>query len=387
MRFYCSILIVLILPLLVTCGVGVRPPEGTLSSSTPLKVAPKHFAASVSSDTEVTLSWDPISGATYYELQTSQNGESWTLITAQISASLQTYTHSGLTGTTRYYYRIRALNDSGPSPFSSTVAATTLFRPSPPLSLTSTSVSESTIAFSWTNQSADQSMIKLERMPYGGSWSEIATLSGSATSYSDSGLTDLTHYSYRLRATGSAGDSVYSSTFSAFTYWFGSAFSDNFDSGVNSVFWTLGPTSSASSGAVFVSISPPTTFESADSVFYAKGDYDVRVNFSGLTLPACAMDAVGLYAVSIDSTGSYNIERRPGTLFSDVPGGNVADGNLSGIFRIRRVGNITTVYRTDGVTALNGAAGTTSPMYFRMYARADTGACSASGYFDDFTLQ
>ena len=70
------------------------------------------------------------------------------------------------------------------------------------------------------------SMIKLRRaaalavtglLLCGGAWAQIASLAAGTTSYSNTGLSASTAYSYRIKATNSIGDSSYSSTASATT--------------------------------------------------------------------------------------------------------------------------------------------------------------------------
>jgi len=80
-----------------------------------------------------------------------------------------------------------------------------------------TAASSSTINLTWTDQSNNETGFKIERALGGGAFSQVATVGAGVTSYTDSGLTASTSYSYRVRASNSAGDSAYSNTASATT--------------------------------------------------------------------------------------------------------------------------------------------------------------------------
>ena len=84
--------------------------------------------------------------------------------------------------------------------------------PTAPSILTATAQSSSSIALSWTDNSANETGFKIYR---GGV--VITTTSANATSYTDTDLTASTTYSYYLKATNSSGDSSASNTASATT--------------------------------------------------------------------------------------------------------------------------------------------------------------------------
>ncbi len=75
--------------------------------------------------------------------------------------------------------------------------------PTSPTSLTATAVSQSQIDLSWTDNSNDETGFEVER-----DGSLITTTAANATSYSDSGLSCGTTYSYSVKATNANGVSV-----------------------------------------------------------------------------------------------------------------------------------------------------------------------------------
>lgn len=96
--------------------------------------------------------------------------------------------------------------------------STPVWTPDAPSGLSHARVSDAKNALSWTNNpttTRPYSSVKVERSVDGGSWSQIASVSGTATSYSDASTSANHSYSYRLRACNSAGYSPYTSATAA----------------------------------------------------------------------------------------------------------------------------------------------------------------------------
>ena len=89
--------------------------------------------------------------------------------------------------------------------------------PAAPTSLAATAVSSSQINLTWADSDATEQGFKIERCTGAGcsDFAQIATVGANVTSYSNTGLTASTSYSYRVRAYNAAGDSDYSNTASA----------------------------------------------------------------------------------------------------------------------------------------------------------------------------
>jgi hypothetical protein len=82
-----------------------------------------------------------------------------------------------------------------------------------PSNLIATAVSSSEIDLSWSDNSNNETEFKIERSTdLGITFNQIATVGADVTTYPDTGLTPLTTYVYRVRASNSAGDSAYSNT-------------------------------------------------------------------------------------------------------------------------------------------------------------------------------
>jgi hypothetical protein len=83
---------------------------GTVSGLTPLSTPT--LTATVISSTQIDLSWTNVANESSYKLEWSPNGtSSWTQIGGTIAANTTTYSHTSLTASTHYYYRVSAIGD------------------------------------------------------------------------------------------------------------------------------------------------------------------------------------------------------------------------------------------------------------------------------------
>ena len=91
--------------------------------------------------------------------------------------------------------------------------------PAAPSALKATVLSRSSIRLNWTNATTNQTQVRIERCQ--GSrctaFVEVAAVAGTATTFTDTGLASRTAYTYRVRATSTAGVSAYSNLASAST--------------------------------------------------------------------------------------------------------------------------------------------------------------------------
>jgi len=186
----------------------------------PPPTAPTNLAATAASSTQINLSWTNTSTSqTGVKVERSTDNVNFTQI-AVAGATAVSYPDTGLSASTPYYYRVRATNAPGDSPYSNTASATTQ-SPSPPptapTNLAATAASSSQINLSWTNTSTSQTSVKIERSTDNVSFTQIAVAGATAVSYQDSGLSASTTYYYRVRATSASGDSPYSNPASATT--------------------------------------------------------------------------------------------------------------------------------------------------------------------------
>jgi len=90
-----------------------------------LPQAPSNLTATAASQTQVNLTWqDNATNETGFKIERSTDGTNFTQI-ATVGANATTYSDSGLSSGTAYYYRVRATNAAGDSPYSNTASAIT----------------------------------------------------------------------------------------------------------------------------------------------------------------------------------------------------------------------------------------------------------------------
>lgn len=93
----------------------------------PTPVAPTDPSATALSSSSIRVDWtDASSDETGFRVERSPNGSTgWTNASGSLDPGTETYTDTGLTASTTYYYRVYAFNGSGDSSASTTVNATT----------------------------------------------------------------------------------------------------------------------------------------------------------------------------------------------------------------------------------------------------------------------
>jgi parallel beta-helix repeat protein len=128
-------------------------------------------------------------------------------------------TFTGLNNGTAYFFRIRALDNSGNlSAYSNEVSATPLGIPSAPSNLTATVASSSQINLTWSAASGFPARYRIFRsLASGSGFSQIDSVNSPATAYSNAGLTAITNYFYVVRSVNTAGVSGASNEASAST--------------------------------------------------------------------------------------------------------------------------------------------------------------------------
>ena len=165
---------------------------------------PSSVSASVS-DSYAYISWQTVTDATHYSIDRSMNGGAYSYLTSPISAT--SYNDTGVVSGNPYRYRVYACKSgygcstSGTESNTVTYSTSDTTAPTAPTGFTATAISSSQIDLSWT-ASTDNVGVTGYKIYRGGTlWYTTSNLS-----YSDTGLTSNTSYSYYVQAYDAAGN-------------------------------------------------------------------------------------------------------------------------------------------------------------------------------------
>lgn len=152
-----------------------------------------------------------------FSLERRGSGDTNWMVVTDLGPNATSFSDSGLSQGTAYEYRVKAYNSAGYSNYSNTDTATTTvpMPPTAPTGLTAMVVSENQIDLAWTNGD-NATGLEVQRSVDAMSFTTIATLDPAEISYSDSGLSHSTSYTYRVMAFNSDGSAM-SETASATT--------------------------------------------------------------------------------------------------------------------------------------------------------------------------
>ena len=174
--------------------------------------APSGLTATTQNADQIDLSWsDTSDNEEEFEIQRKEGVGGTYAQVATLSASTTGYQDTALDSDTTYYYRVRAVNSAGSSNWSNEADDTTA-QLAAPSGLTATVSTRTQVDLTWDDNSNYESGFEIER---DGTVIDIAA--ADATSYSDTGLTVETQYTYRVRAADQGGASAWSSQASATT--------------------------------------------------------------------------------------------------------------------------------------------------------------------------
>ena len=196
-------------------------------NSAPLKNATLHCAKSAPAAPVVkignsatsgkpVLTWNAVYGATSYRIyRSTSKGSGYSLLGTTTATS---YTNTGAKAGTTYYYRVKACNDAGLSPYSNIVSGkvkSVTPKPSAPVVKIGNSAASGKPMLTWNAVSGATSYKVYRATSQKGTYSLLGTVT--ATSYTNTGAKAGTTYYYKVKAVNSAGESAYSNVVSGKT--------------------------------------------------------------------------------------------------------------------------------------------------------------------------
>ena len=148
------------------------------------------------------------------------NPRAWSLLTTT-AANVSTFIDNGLAPGTTYVWRVQAFNNAGSSAYSNHLSVTTpgtvVVIPAAPSDLNASARRvnrRAEVILGWIDNANNETGFSVERCRGGTctNFAVIASLAQNSVSHTDAGLPRKTTYRYRVRATGSAGNSPYSNS-------------------------------------------------------------------------------------------------------------------------------------------------------------------------------
>ena len=160
------------------------------------------------------LTWNAVEGATSYRIYRSTSKGSGYSLRGTVTAT--SYTNTGAKAGTTYYYRVKACNDAGLSPYSNIVSGKVKTvaqqKPSAPVVKIGHSAASGKPMLTWNAVSGAASYKVYRATSQNGTYSLLGTVT--TTSYTNTGAKAGTTYYYKVKAVNSAGESAYSNVVS-----------------------------------------------------------------------------------------------------------------------------------------------------------------------------
>jgi fibronectin type 3 domain-containing protein len=289
-------------------GIEIRSASGASCNTVPS--TPSGLTATASSSSAVGLSWSAVSPpanctvSSYKVYASTTSGFSPGTGNLLTTTTGTTYSNTGLTASTTYYYIVEAVDADGSSASSTqasakTAAASCSAVPSAPTGLTATASSSTAIGLSWTAVTPPVNCTISSYSVYGSKTSGFTPGAGTllssgvtGTTYSNTGLTASTPYYYVVEAIDGDGASAASTQ-------------------------TTATTQAGSSGTDFVAIAAGGPAESnsgggdssfvADEDFAGGGDNQVVTANISLTQPGANAAPMAVYQHARAGTSTYTI--------------------------------------------------------------------------------
>ncbi len=184
--------------------------------------APSGLAAAAISGVQINLSWvDNSTNEQRFKIERNTGTNGVYSQIGEVGPGVTNFNDTTLLPTSGYYfYRVRAGNAAGDSAYCAEVGVSPLpSAPAGPNDLVATTISSSQINLVWLDSANNETGYAVERKTgVGGSYSQIGTVGTGGVSFSDTGLSagPISYY-YRVRATNSVGNSIYSNEAQAAT--------------------------------------------------------------------------------------------------------------------------------------------------------------------------
>jgi fibronectin type 3 domain-containing protein len=183
---------------------GESAQSAYVSGTTTLS-APTDLSVSGQTVSSLTINWSSVSGASSYKIYRSAAFDgTYSQIGTSVAAS---YTDTGLSAGTSYYYKVSAVDNGVESAQSVSVSAGTT-TPSAPTDLSVSGQTVSSLRINWSSVSGASSYKIYRSATFDGTYSQIGT--SATASYTDTGLSAGTSYYYKVSTVDNGVESAQS---------------------------------------------------------------------------------------------------------------------------------------------------------------------------------
>jgi FtsP/CotA-like multicopper oxidase with cupredoxin domain len=191
---------------------GDSLPSNVVEVTTPdvPPAAPTDLTAPSVTSTQVDLAWTDNSGnEDGFVIQRSVDGGTTWNQAGQTTTAVAAFSDTTVVPGQSYLYQVYAFNANGNSlPSNSVQADPPPVLPADPTNLTATTVASTQVSMAWTDQSNNETEFRIERSDNGGAWNMVGQTAANVTTFSDTGLTPTSNYSYRVYAYNTVGYSL-----------------------------------------------------------------------------------------------------------------------------------------------------------------------------------
>lgn len=196
------------------CSSSLSNPFKVISATgTPAPDAANGLVATALSKTQIKLDWSdkpsPQYNETFFEIYRATSAGGPYTIAGKVTTDIRTFTNSGLTANTKYYYIVRAVNNNGAAPVSNEASTTTLADNQPPTApgnLTVTGTTRTAVNLSWSISTDDVGIDRYDVYINGKKSYSIPQVGTGTQTFVAYGLNFGTTYTFVVKARDAAGN-------------------------------------------------------------------------------------------------------------------------------------------------------------------------------------
>jgi fibronectin type 3 domain-containing protein len=187
------------------CGTTFSPNFTVVDANgSPKPDAPANLTAVPQTQSSVKLSWTQGAGETGFEIYRSTTTGGQYVFVSLLAANTTTYTDTGLVKNTMYFYKVRAVNETGASVPTNEATAKTLvdnIPPTAPSALGYTVSTKTSVRLTWKPATDNEKIARYDIYVNG-----VKTYSVNESGFTVTGLDSLIPYNFVVRAVDAAGN-------------------------------------------------------------------------------------------------------------------------------------------------------------------------------------